>query len=357
MDRVFNVVNEHSRQPVENPALRAIREGLVVGLANHTVLIAKDNTEIPIDDSGAPADLRQVVEAGIDAVGPAALARSIEIKSNFDPETGLVLGDPDRLQQIVWNLLSNAVKFTPKDGKIRVTVARNGSNLQIIVKDTGVGIRKEFLPQVFDRFAQADTSSSRKYGGLGLGLAITRHLIELHGGAVTAESPGEGQGSTFVVTLPEKAGVLSESKTKRPADLPGASLGAKNRLDGAKILVVDDDAEARELLTTMLAQEGAEVKPCERAAQAIELVKEWRPVVLVSDIGMPDEDGYSLIRRLRALDPLEGGKTPALALTGFARNEDRMRALQAGFDMYIPKPLEPVGLVSIIASMVGRTRK
>src|SRR5215475_6418088 len=419
---VFNIVNEQTRQTVENPAIRAMRESSVVGLANHTVLIAQDGTEIPIDDSGAAikgaagkiigavlifrditerrlaeeerskllaseraarekaeaasrskdefvamisheirsplnsilgwaqllrrgkfdqaeterateiiernaraqsqliedlldisrvitgkltlnvrsVELAQIIEAAMDSIRPAAEAKSIQLRARLESRGGLVSGDPNRLQQIVWNLLSNAVKFTPRHGRVEVSLERVDSHFQITVSDSGVGISPEFLPFVFDRFSQANTTTERKYGGLGLGLAIVRHLVELHGGTARADSPGEGQGATFTVTLPVRAlrEEMSERKPATPITEPIAeyanSLTDAIMLDGLRVMIVDDEAEARDLLTAMLTRRGAEVKACASAAEALEEIERWRPSVLVSDIGMPDEDGYTL---------------------------------------------------------------
>jgi PAS domain S-box-containing protein len=476
--RVFNIMNEQTRETVENPALRAIQEGLIVGLANHTVLIAKDGTEMPIDDSGAPikgaegkvigavlifrditerrlaeeersallasertarekaeaasrskdefvamisheirsplnsilgwaqllrrgkfdqaeterateiivrnaraqsqliedlldisrvitgkltlnvrsVELAQIIEAAMDSIRPAAEAKSIQLQARIDSRDSLVSGDPNRLQQIVWNLLSNAVKFTPRHGRVEVSLRRVDSNFQITVSDSGVGISPEFLPFVFDRFSQADTTSERKYGGLGLGLAIVRHLVELHGGTAQADSPGEGQGATFTVTLPVKAlrEEMSELEPAAPSAEYADSLTDAIMLDGLRVMIVDDEAETCDLLTAMLTRRGAEVKACASAAEALEEIERWRPSLLVSDIGMPGEDGYTLIGKLRALGPERGGGIPAVALTAYARSEDRMRALASGFQVHVPKPIEAGELVVVIASLAGR---
>jgi len=479
--KVFNIMNEQTRETVENPALRAIQEGLIVGLANHTVLIAKDGTEMPIDDSGAPikgaegkvigavlifrditerrlaeeerstllaseraarekaeaasrskdefvamisheirsplnsilgwaqllrrgkfdqaeterateiiernartqsqliedlldisrvitgkltlnvrsVELAQIIEAAMDSIRPAAEAKSIQLQASLGSRGSLVSGDPNRLQQIVWNLLSNAVKFTPRHGRVEVSLRRVDSDFQITVSDSGVGISPEFLPFVFDRFSQANTTSERKYGGLGLGLAIVRHLVELHGGTARADSPGEGQGATFTVTLPVKAlrEKMSEMEPAAPSAEYADSLTDAIMLDGLRVMIVDDEAETRDLLTAMLTRRGAEVKACASAAEALEEIERWRPSLLVSDIGMPDEDGYTLIGKLRALGPERGGGIPAVALTTYARSEDRMRALASGFQVHVPKPIEAGELVVVIASLAGRLSK
>src|SRR5215813_10656369 len=398
--KVFNIMNEQTRETVENPALRAIQEGLIVGLANHTVLVAKDGTEMPIDDSGAPikgaegkvigavlifrditerrlaeeerstllaseraarekveaasrskdefvamisheirsplnsilgwaqmlrrgkfdqaeterateiiernaraqsqliedlldisrvitgkltlnvrsVELAQIIEAAMDSIRPAAEAKSIQLRARLESRGSPVSGDPNRLQQIVWNLLSNAVKFTPRHGRVDVSLRRVDSHLQITVSDSGAGISPEFLPFVFDRFSQANTTSERKYGGLGLGLAIVRHLVELHGGTVRADSPGEGKGATFTVTLPVKAVRDEIGEFERPAPGPehAGSLSDAITLDGLRIMIVDDEAETRDLLTAMLKRRGAEVKACASAEEALEEIEQWR---------------------------------------------------------------------------------
>jgi len=301
-------------------------------------------------------ELAQIIEAAMDSIRPAAEAKSIQLRARLESRGGLVSGDPNRLQQIVWNLLSNAVKFTPRHGRVEVSLRRVDSHLQIAVSDSGVGISPEFLPSVFDRFSQANTTSERKYGGLGLGLAIVRHLVELHGGTARADSPGEGLGATFTVTLPVKAIREEMSELERAAPSVGYadSLTDAITLDGLRVMIVDDEAEARDLLTAMLTRRGAEVKACASAAEALEEIERWRPSVLVSDIGMPDEDGYTLIGKLRTLGPERGGRIPAVALTAYARSEDRMRALTSGFQVHVPKPIEAGELVVVIASLAGR---
>jgi PAS domain S-box-containing protein len=301
-------------------------------------------------------ELKEVVESAVDSVSPAADAKSIRLNVHFDPRGGCVFGDPGRLHQIAWNLLSNAVKFTPRSGSIDVRIERREQDLQVSVSDSGAGINPEFLPYVFDRFSQAKTSSDRKYGGLGLGLAIVKHLVELHGGTVEARSAGDGKGSTFTVTLPIYAvheHAMESQHPERDAEDGTSSI----RLDGLRIVIVDDDADAREMLMSMLVRAGAEVKACEAARDALETIEQWRPFALVSDIGMPDEDGYFLIRELRARQPERGGDIPAIALTGYARSEDRTRALAAGFQTHVAKPVESAELIMVIASLAGRTGK
>jgi PAS domain S-box-containing protein len=272
----------------------------------------------------------------------------------------LVSGDFERLQQIIWNLLSNAIKFTPTGGRVEVQLSVVSGQekpqiteyAQIQVIDTGIGINPDFLPYVFDRFCQADSSSTRTYGGLGLGLAIVRHLVELHGGTVHADSPGKDQGSTFRVLLP-----LLKSSPLRPfAPLPQNPLPPPSlSLLGVRVVVVDDQADTREFITTVLEQCQAEVKAVGSVAEALQIIRQWKPDVLVSDIGMPQEDGYSLIRKLRSQPPELGGNIPAAALTAYARAEDRMRAIQEGYQLHLPKPIEAAELATVVASLVGRT--
>ncbi|MEK6289213.1 MAG: PAS domain S-box protein [Acidobacteriota bacterium] len=307
-----------------------------------------------------PVELVPVVEAALDSVRPAADAKDIRVEAILDPRAGPILGDPDRLQQIVWNLAANAVKFTPKGGRVEVSLTRVNSQVEIVVSDTGQGISAEFVPYVFDRFRQADATSTRRYGGLGLGLAIVRHLTEMHGGTVRAESDGEGMGATFTVTLPVMAAHVDERDAERvhPASGGSTSLESPPRLDGVRVLVVDDERDTREMLTVMIGQLGAEVKTCASSDEAISLLSEWSPDVIVSDIEMPDEDGYDLMRRLRRSEANNGSRqVPAVALTAYARIEDRLRALAAGYQMHIAKPAEPAELAAVIASLVGSLGK
>jgi CheY-like chemotaxis protein/anti-sigma regulatory factor (Ser/Thr protein kinase) len=277
-------------------------------------------------------------------------------------DTGVVsvAGDPARLQQVVWNLLSNAIKFTPRGGKVQVRLERINSHLEIAVSDTGAGIKAEFLPHVFERFRQADQKTTRQHGGLGLGLAIVRHIVELHGGTVEANSQGEGQGATFVVKLP----IVPVYRRDNPAERvhPAArdtlpSYECPERLEGLKVLVVDDEIDTREVLKVGIGQCGAEVVTAGSAQEALEAIEAERPDLLISDIGMPGEDGYELIRKVRALPAGRGGKIPAIALTAYARTEDRLRALRAGYQMHISKPVELSELMAVMASLIGRSDK
>jgi CheY-like chemotaxis protein len=299
-----------------------------------------------------------MIEAAIDTVRPAADAKNIRLQSVLDPAAGPVLGDSERLQQIVWNLLSNAIKFTPKHGRIQVCLQRINSHVEIVVTDTGQGISAEFLPYVFDRFRQADSSITRSFGGLGLGLAIVRQLVELHGGTAHAESPGEGQGAAFTVKLPLMAIGPKAIEPERVHPATGGSLpfDCSPRLDGLRILIVDDEADMRALLIYMLEVCGAAVMAAASADEAIStLTVSSTPIdILISDIGMPDEDGYALLRRVRALKPENGGKIPAIALTAYSRTQDRRAALLAGFQSHVAKPVEPAELIAVIANLAGR---
>lgn len=302
-------------------------------------------------------ELTSVIETAIDVVRHAADAKGIRLQAVLDPHAGPVPGDAERLQQIMWNLLSNAIKFTPKGGRVQVRLERIDSHVEINVSDTGQGIRPEFLPFVFERFLQGDNTTTRRHGGVGLGLAITRHLTELHGGTISAHSAGEGRGATFTLKLPlisvyESADQMRvTAEPRQPRNRPDEPLATLPRLDGLRVLVVDDDGDARNLLTTVLSQRGAEVTAVATATDALEKLKLMKPDLLLSDIEMPNEDGYSLIRQVRSLNKNQGGLTPAIALTAHARFSDRMLALSAGFQMHLTKPVEPAELVTIIANL------
>jgi PAS domain S-box-containing protein len=299
--------------------------------------------------------MADVVDAAVQAVLPAAQAKEIRLQKVVDPLAGPVTGDPNRLQQVVWNLLSNAVKFTPRGGRIQVVLERQDSHLELSVADTGEGIRPEFLPYLFERFRQADASTTRRHGGLGLGLAIVKHLVELHGGSVRVRSGGVGQGSTFTVSLPLRA-VVAGPETEA-LQVSARALWERDpevHLHGLKALVVDDEADARDLIRRLLEEAGAEVLTAGSAAEAIDALRDYRADVLLSDIGMPEEDGYSLIRRVRRLAANAGGNLPAIALTAFARAEDRRRALLSGFQMHLAKPIEPAELIAVVANVTRR---
>lgn len=302
-------------------------------------------------------DLANIVNAAVDSIRPAADAKGIRLQLMLDPAAGPISGDADRLQQIVWNLLTNAVKFTPKDGRIQVMLQRVASHVEITVTDSGVGISKEFLPFVFDRFRQADASTTRLHGGLGLGLSIVRQLVDLHGGSVSVSSEGEGKGASFTIMLPF-VGVVSNQNNPDPAQPVQSSehnsFEGLPSLDGLKILVVDDEADTRELIREVLKECGSEVITSGSAAEALVALEQHKPDILISDLGMPDEDGYSLISKIRALPSERGGQIPAAALTAYARAEDRMRVLRSGFQFHLPKPIDSAELVTVIASLSGR---
>jgi PAS domain S-box-containing protein len=307
-----------------------------------------------------PSQLQPVIEAALESIRPTAEAKGVRFKALFEPRVGLVSGDPDRLQQVVWNLLSNAVKFTPGGGVVQVTCQRVDSQVEIIVSDSGEGIKPEFLPHVFERFRQADGSTTRAHGGLGLGLAIVRHLVELHGGSVRAESAGYGKGATFIVRLPLLLTQERQTVTERPpVGLPVPEeiefLEGSSVLKGLRVLIVDDEADARELFTTMLRRSGADVRAAGSAGEALDYLESWKPSVMVADIGMEGEDGYVLISKVRSLPKEKGGLTPALALTAYARTEDRLRALAAGYQIHLAKPVDRAELAAVVGSLADAT--
>jgi len=478
---VFNIINENSRRAVESPVTRVLAEGAVVGLANHTVLIAADGTERPIDDSGAPirsrdgrtvgvvlvfrdvsehrrgeierrdvaleherlleaeraargeaerasrvkdefvamvshelrtplnailgwtqlmvaptagadviargldvisrntrlqaqlisdlldisrivsgklrldieqVDLASVVGTAIDTVQQDADDKRIVINRDLKASVGTIAGDAARVQQIVWNLLSNAIKFTPEGGQISVRLRKAGPDAEITVADTGVGIRPDFLPYIFDRFQQADQSITRRFGGLGLGLSIVKHLVELHGGSITAESAGTGLGTVFTIILPSSTG----ARANHPSPSDAISREApqpRDSLNNVRILVVEDEPDTCEFLHRFLCSYGAEVIMAHSAKEALSRLSDDKVDLVVSDIGLPDVDGYDLIRRMRQRPAHAGGATPAVALTAYARTEDRTRAFRAGYQAHLAKPIEPSELVATIASFAG----
>jgi PAS domain S-box-containing protein len=309
--------------------------------------------KVRLDVQRAP--LAPLIEAALEIVKPAADAKGIRLQAIIDPLAKPVAGDPNRLQQIFWNLLSNAIKFTPRGGRVQVLLERVNSHLEVNVVDSGAGISPEFLPFVFDRFRQADSSTTRKHGGLGLGLAIVKHLVELHGGTVRAKSGGESQGSTFTVTLPLAALHAEPDETRRHPAGPSASTPRAPSLLNVSVVVVDDEEDARVLIAKMLTKAGAKVRTGSCAAEAIDAVRSEPPDVLVSDIGMPDEDGFSLIRAIRKLPGEQGGAVPAIALTAYTRTEDRIRVIAEGFQMHLAKPADAVELVTMVASLAKKT--
>ncbi|MGQ0763320.1 MAG: hybrid sensor histidine kinase/response regulator [Acidobacteriota bacterium] len=319
-----------------------------------------------------PIELSSVINAAIDTARPAAEAKEIRLQAVLDSGCGLILGDPERLQQVVWNLLANAVKFTPKQGRVQLQLQRVNSHVELTISDTGPGIDEDLLPFIFDRFRQGDSTSTRKHGGLGLGLAIVRNLVELHGGTVEGGNRAEGEGAVFTVRLP----ILVTSRPSGPlvAEQGGAFVARQGSelssrgtgdfvstamLKGLKVLVVDDEPDAREVLGVLLQDQEAEIMTCASSAEALKALAEFKPDLLLSDIGMEEEDGYTLIEKVRALGPEHGGRTPAVALTAYARVEDRLRALAAGYNMHVTKPIDPDELIMVLASLAGwqATRK
>ena len=301
-------------------------------------------------------DLCNVVSAAVEAVRPSFEAKEIEMETDMAQEACVVAGDANRLQQIFWNLFSNAVKFTPQRGKIKVQLKRSKSTLRVSVADSGIGINPEFVPYIFDRFRQADGSTTRAHGGLGLGLSIVKHLVELHEGTVEVKSEGQDKGSTFTVSFP--AGSLQDQTAARESAIESKSNGSlpesSTVLEGLRILVVDDEADSRDVVSAILTRCGGVVTCCENPSEALKVFKEWKPDLLVSDIGMPIEDGYFLIKKLRKLKMKLAREIPAVALTAYATKEDKARALAAGFQVHVPKPIEPGALIRSIAGVMGR---
>jgi signal transduction histidine kinase/CheY-like chemotaxis protein len=305
-----------------------------------------------------PVNLTSVIKAAVDSLHPAAKAQGLQVDMDLNVAADRIEGDANRLQQVVWNLLSNAIKFTGKGKRVQIRLELVESQPQIIVSDTGEGISPEFLPNVFEPFRQADGTSTRRHGGLGLGLAIARRIVELHGASISAASDGKGQGATFTVSIPTVAarqtGPTSTIDSATAARFDAASIGADlPSLSGISVLVVDDVADARDMLRAVLEQFGASVRTAGSAKDALEVLTDWKPDVLVSDIGMPGEDGYALIQKVRQLQSEDVRNTPAIALTGYARVEDRMRALSAGYQTFVPKPVAANELAILIASVIG----
>jgi CheY-like chemotaxis protein/anti-sigma regulatory factor (Ser/Thr protein kinase) len=293
----------------------------------------------------SPVDLKTTISAALETVRLAAEAKSIQLYTVIGSNIGSVLGDITRLQQVVWNLLANAIKFTPNGGRVDIRLEKVGTSAQIQISDTGIGITPDFLPYVFDSFRQADSRSTRKFGGLGLGLAIVKHIVEMHGGTVTAQSSGEGQGSTFTVKLP-----LMQVRNQITQDIEQPQ--NPSELDGVKVLLVDDETDSRELAAFVLQTSGAEVTQAKSALAALQALMESKPDVLVLDIGMPEINGYMLLQQIRGLSPEEGGQTPAIALTAYAGQLDKEKAISAGFQAHLSKPVEPTDLVEVISKVL-----
>jgi CheY-like chemotaxis protein len=296
-----------------------------------------------------PVDVRATLRAAIDAARPGLDAKGIRLTETFRAEVPTVFADPHRLQQVFWNLLSNALKFTPGGGAIDVTLTGTPQHVEVLISDTGIGIRAEMLPFVFDRFRQADSSTTRRHGGLGLGLAIVRHIVELHGGTVRAESTGENRGATFTVHLPADRRTRATETTA-----PGGATPARTAalpLSERTILIVEDHDDARELIADVLQRAGAGVLEAASSAEALAHVARYKPDALVADIGLPGEDGYAMLQRIRAQEA--GARLPAIALTAYARASDRERALAAGFQLHLVKPVDPQALVAAIVAALG----
>jgi signal transduction histidine kinase/CheY-like chemotaxis protein len=306
-----------------------------------------------------PIDLASSIKAAVESQRPASEAKQIRLTIVLDERAGVVSGDSERIQQVMWNLLSNAIKFTPKGGRVQVVLGRAESHVEIAISDSGIGISPAFLPHVFEPFQQERDGSKRRHGGLGLGLSIVKHIVELHGGEIVASSPGEGQGSTFTVKLPllgtgEPIGIPLSRHPKVADGLASVLLG---RLERIKVLLVDDEPNANEAVQALLDSCGAEVRVAGSAAQALQVLDVWRPDVLISDIAMPEEDGYVLIKKIRARSARKSGDIPAAALTAYAKIEDRVSILAAGFQMYLSKPADPSELIAVVASLASSRRR
>jgi PAS domain S-box-containing protein len=303
-----------------------------------------------------PLHVAAVMEAALDTVRPTAAAKGVHLERIFDPRVGALMGDPARLQQVAWNLLMNAVKFTPREGRVELHLRLAGDLVEIVISDTGEGIAPEHMPRIFQRFGQADSSSTRRHAGLGIGLALVRHLVELHGGTVSAASAGLGRGATFTVTLPRiLVPALPAPPARGNAGEPASEQAKPVSLRDLRVLVVDDDADGLELAALVLVNAGADVRASPSPAAAMAVLEDWPADVLVTDLEMPGEDGMSLLRRARRVMTLRGCRLPGLALTAYGRPEDRMRALAAGFNLHLGKPVSPAELVLAVASLGGRT--
>jgi signal transduction histidine kinase/CheY-like chemotaxis protein len=300
----------------------------------------------------AEVDLYPLVGSAVDVVRPAADAKGVAVGTEIDQRAGPISGDPERIRQILWNLLSNALKFTPKGGRIDVHLVRGNSQVSLRVSDTGQGIDPGFLPHVFDRFRQADSSATRSHGGLGLGLGIAKHLVELQGGTIGVESEGKGLGTAFTVNFPVRAVRTGSARSLTPASSSRAAAGAQ--ISGLRILAIDDQLDTLDMLRTVLSTHGAFVETATSVDSGLVLFERWRPDLVVADIGMPEKDGYALISTIRALPERQGGRTPAVALTAFVRVEDRIRALASGYQMHLAKPIEPDELIIVVASLAHR---
>ena len=301
-------------------------------------------------------ELTSIIEAAVEATRPAAEAKGVRLTTTLDPRSGPINGDADRLQQVVWNLLTNAIKFTDAGGEIAVSLGSVDSRVEITVRDSGMGIDPEFLPHIFDRFRQADPATNRMHGGMGLGLSIVRQLVELHGGTVRAASEGAGKGATFTVSLPFVNFKRGPGRAERPSLNTGGEteIHCSASLQGLRVLVVDDEADTREMIRAVLEHCKMEVVTAASASEALEAIAQSHPDILISDLGMPGEDGYALIAKVRALPAERGGQIPAAALTAYVRGEDRVRVLRSGFQLHVSKPLEPNELIAVVANLANR---
>jgi CheY-like chemotaxis protein len=305
-----------------------------------------------------PVDLVDVIRAAVDSQRPASEAKRIRLQLVLDERAGMISGDSERLHQVVGNLLSNSIKFTPKGGTVKVTLGRAESHVELTVTDSGIGIEPEFLPHIFEPFQQAADGSMRRHGGLGLGLSIVHHIVELHGGEIVAESDGQGKGTQFTIMLPVlgmgDGTATGATRPRHPSAVDGLGEVKLRRLDGIRVLLVDDEPTANEAVQTLLDSCGAEVRVAGSAAQALQTLDVWKPDVLLSDIAMPEEDGYYLIQKIRARSAELGGDVPAAALTAYAKIDDRVKILAAGFQMYLSKPADPSELIAVVASLAKR---
>jgi PAS domain S-box-containing protein len=347
---------------LDEPAIRRATEAILRN-ASAQVQLIEDLFDVSRVITGnmrlevRPLNVAAVLEAALDTVQPAATTKGVHLESVVEPGAGAMMGDPARLQQVVWNLVANAIKFTPRGGRVTAHLRRVNDQIEIVVSDTGEGIAPEHMPRLFQRFGQADSSSTRRHAGLGIGLALVRHLVDLHGGTVHAHSAGPGLGATFTVTLPVSAVPVPLPPHAPPAEagVPGPDQLKPVSLRDLRILVVDDDPEGLELAALILVNAGAEVRTSPSAAAAMAILEGWSPDVLVTDLAMPDEDGFSLLRRARRVTTLRGRRLPALALTAYGRSEDRIRVLGAGFSLHLAKPVNPAELLLCVASLGGRT--
>jgi signal transduction histidine kinase len=346
-----SVDHEVSKQAIETICRNAKAQAQIVDDILDVSRIITGNLALDLH----PLELAPVVKNAINVVRPTADAKGIKIDARLDATRAMVSGDANRLQQVIWNLLSNAVKFTYSGGRVSVRLSQKGSAVEITVSDTGQGISREFMPYVFDRFRQADSTTTRHHGGLGLGLAIARHLVEIHGGTIKAESEGEERGATFTIRLPVieagvKPAVTVADARERVAGVPVAP----QLLAGVNVLLVDDDSDTLKLMTTALTRRQATVTAVSSAVEAIQAISRRRPDVLVSDIAMPDEDGYGLIEKIRSLEANGAESIPAVAITAYAKEEDREKALSSGFQIYLAKPVELTELISVVARAARR---